>query len=87
MYHDAETGFTFTQYMGAYDIGKNIAFRIAVPSPVTPNSSYDTVLQVVVPIDVVGWVGLAWGGSMLNDPLTVFWVNGRTPVISSRYTR
>ena len=84
-YHDPETGFTFSQYMGAYDIGRNITFRIAVPSPAPDNASYDAVLQVVVPVEVVGWVGLAWGGSMLYNPLTVSWVNGKTPVISSRY--
>lgn len=85
MYHDAETGFTFSQYNAAYSIGHSLAIRIAVPSPVTSGSAYDAVLQVVAPKDVAGWTGLAWGGQMLYNPLTVFWVNGNTPVVSSRY--
>lgn len=51
VYHDLETGFTFSQYVAEYTIGATIAFRIALPSPVT-NSTYDTVLQVVAPVDV-----------------------------------
>ena len=58
-------------------------YRIAVPQPAN-GTNYDIVLQVVAPKDV-GWAGLAWGGSMLDCPLTVAWVNGQTQMISSRY--
>ncbi|KAF4629038.1 hypothetical protein G7Y89_g9113 [Cudoniella acicularis] len=84
-FHDKETGFTFSQFAAQYAIGKYIYFRIAVPSPIPVNSSYDAVLQVVAPIDVTGWTGLAWGGQMVADPLTVAWQNGNNVVFSSRY--
>jgi hypothetical protein len=84
VYHDAETGFTFSQYNAQYSLDHSIAFRIAVPSPVLANSTYDAVIQVVAPVDV-GWAGLAWGGNMLSNPLSVSWANGNNVVLSSRY--
>jgi len=84
-YHDAETGFTFSQHLAEYTLSQSITFRIAVPSPVQANTPYDAVIQVVAPVDV-GWTGLAWGSSMIYDPLTVFWANGNNVVLSSRYT-
>ncbi|CAJ2508532.1 Uu.00g135580.m01.CDS01 [Anthostomella pinea] len=77
---DAETGFTFSQYSAAYKLGADsILYRIAIPSPASDN--YDAVLQVIAPTDV-GWAGLAWGGQMINCPLTVGWASGNTPVVS-----
>ncbi|RDL31382.1 CBD9-like protein [Venustampulla echinocandica] len=83
-YKDAETGFTFSQYNAQYTIGRSITYRIAVPSPVPANSAYDVVLQVVAPNEVA-WAGLAWGGSMIANPLTVAWSNSPNVVVSSRY--
>ncbi|TVY81062.1 Cellobiose dehydrogenase [Lachnellula suecica] len=85
VYHDAETGFTFSQFAAAYVLTSTVTFRLALPSPAPTNASYDAVLQVVAPISLTGWVGLAWGGTMLNNPLTVFWENNNTPVISTRF--
>lgn len=85
MYNDPETGFTFAQYQATYSLGgKYITFRIAVPGDAIQGTAYDTVLQVVAPNDV-GWVGLAWGGSMTYNPLTVSWSNNGNAVLSSRY--
>ncbi|KUJ09998.1 CBD9-like protein [Mollisia scopiformis] len=84
VYHDPETGFTFSQYNVMYSLSETITFRIAVPSPVTANQPYDAVLQVVAPIDV-GWAGLAWGGQMTYNPLAVSWSNGNNVVVSSRF--
>lgn len=86
VYHDAETGFTFSEYAAQYTLGRTIKFRIAVPSPVSSDSPYDAVLQVVAPVDV-GWTGLAWGGRMLGNPLTVSWSNGNSVLLSSRRAR
>ncbi|CAG8959881.1 hypothetical protein HYFRA_00013153 [Hymenoscyphus fraxineus] len=83
-YFDAETGFTFAQFNGLFQIGKGILYRVAVPSPVPANASYDVVFQIVAPI-AVGWTGLAWGGGMVRSPLTVTWQNGQTVTIGSRY--
>ncbi|KAF2196778.1 CBD9-like protein [Delitschia confertaspora ATCC 74209] len=85
VFRDSETGFTFSQYSAPYKIGKTIAFRVAVPSGATPGQPYDAVIQVAAPNDV-GWCGLAWGGRMTNDPLTVAWANGQSAVVSSRFT-
>jgi hypothetical protein len=85
VYNDPETGFTFSQYQATYSLsGKSITVRVAVPSDAQPNTPYDAVVQIVAPSEV-GWMGLAWGGSMTYNPLTVSWMNGNSPVISSRY--
>jgi hypothetical protein len=85
VYKDPETGFTFSQYQATYSLsGKYITFRIAVPSDAQQNAQYDVVVQIVAPAEV-GWLGLAWGGQMTYNPLTVSWANGNTPVVSSRY--
>jgi len=86
VYRDPETGFTFSQFNAAYQIGNSIAIRIAVPSPVAANTPYDAVIQIVAPNAVVGWTGLAWGGTMLSNPLTLFWEYNSKPLVSSRYT-
>ncbi|KAI0397913.1 iron reductase domain protein [Xylariaceae sp. FL0594] len=77
---DAETGFTFSQYSAAYVIGSTIQFRVAVPSPAPSN--YDIVLQIVAPT-AVGWTGLAWGATMLNNPLTIGWASSGGQVVGS----
>lgn len=85
VYNDPQTGFTFSQYQAAYSLaGKYITFRIAVPSDAQRDAPFDAVVQIVSPSDV-GWLGLAWGGGMTYNPLTVSWENGNTAVISSRY--
>lgn len=78
-YVDSETGFTFSQYVN----DKGIAFRVAIPSTAKVNENYESVVQIAVPI-AVGWAGLAWGGSMTYNPLTIVWVNGKDVVLSSR---
>ncbi|KAI0425752.1 hypothetical protein F5Y09DRAFT_320888 [Xylaria sp. FL1042] len=80
---DSETGFTFSEFQAAFVIGQSIKFRVAVPNPAPVN--YDLVFQIIAPT-AVGWTGLAWGGSMINDPLTIGWAYGSTPVISVRRT-
>ncbi|OAA65636.1 Cellobiose dehydrogenase, cytochrome [Niveomyces insectorum RCEF 264] len=78
-YVDPETNFTFSQFVN----DKGIAFRIAIPPDAKVNDNYEAVVQIVSPIDL-GWVGLAWGGSMTYNPLTIVWVNGNDVVLSSR---
>ncbi|KAI0010684.1 CBD9-like protein [Xylariaceae sp. FL0662B] len=80
---DSETGFTFSQYSAAYSTTDAITFRIAVPSTATAGTPYDAVIQVVAP-SVAGWAGLAWGGSMTNNPLTIGWANGNSALASVR---
>ncbi|KAI0542529.1 hypothetical protein GGR58DRAFT_253563 [Xylaria digitata] len=80
---DSETGFTFSEYQAAFVIGQAIKFRVAVPSPAT--DKFDLVFQIIAP-SAVGWTGLAWGASMVNNPLTIGWASGNTPVVSVRRT-
>ncbi|OTA82158.1 putative iron reductase domain protein [Hypoxylon sp. CO27-5] len=84
VYRDPDTGFTFSQYNALITTGtSSITFRIAIPSPVTAGQPYDAVVQVVAPVSA-GWVGLAWGGSMTNNPLLLGWLNGASGVTSVR---
>jgi hypothetical protein len=64
---------------------EKIAFRIAIPEDATPGE-FDVLFQIVAP-KTVGWAGIAWGGVMTNNPLTVGWANGETTVVSSRSAR
>lgn len=85
VFKDPDTGFTFSQYNAQYKYNSPnvISFRTAVPNPAS--APYDIVLQVTALKDV-GWLGLAWGGTMLNVPLTLAWPNGNSVTVSSRYT-
>lgn len=83
-YYDSETGFTFSEVKVAYSLTSQIAFRVAVPSTAVNGQPYDVVLQVAAPT-AVGWAGLAWGGSMIKNPLTVGWQNGNSAQYSSRW--
>ncbi|TPX12469.1 uncharacterized protein E0L32_006881 [Thyridium curvatum] len=84
VYQDYETGFTFSQYSAKYTLQQSMVFRTAIPSSAQQGQAYDIVIQIVAPRNV-GWAGLAWGGSMTNNPLTVFWLNGQTGVVASRW--
>ncbi|GAB1316189.1 Cellobiose dehydrogenase cytochrome domain-containing protein [Madurella fahalii] len=78
VYEDAETGLTFASYTS----DRGITYRVAIPDPVPEDKIFDTVLQVVAPIDV-GWAGWAWGGHMTYNPLAVVWANGTNNVVLS----
>ncbi|KAH7073390.1 hypothetical protein FB567DRAFT_553985 [Paraphoma chrysanthemicola] len=81
---DQETGFTFSETKAAATLTSNIVYRIATPANVPAGQPYDIVLQVIAPTSL-GWVGLAWGGSMIRNPLTVAYPNGQKPTVSSRW--
>jgi hypothetical protein len=81
---DQETGFTFSETTAAATLSSNIVYRIATPANVPAGQPYDVVLQVIAP-NALGWVGLAWGGSMIRNPLTVAYPNGQKPTVSSRW--
>jgi hypothetical protein len=85
VFYDPLTGFTFSQAIVKYNLnGGSVAFRIAIPTNIPSGQSYDAVIQIVAPLEV-GWTGLAWGGSMVNDPLTLGWQNGQSATLSSRW--
>ncbi|SPO03630.1 related to cellobiose dehydrogenase [Cephalotrichum gorgonifer] len=58
-----------------------ILYRIAIPEGAT--APFDIAFQIVAPVRA-GWAGIAWGGSMLNNPLSVAWPNGDTVTVTSR---
>ena len=85
-YNDSLTGFTFAEYGAKYALDdRKVYFRVAVPSLVKDGEAYDVVIQMQAPNDI-GWAALAWGGSMIHNPLTVAWANCSNVIISSRYT-
>lgn len=61
----------------------NIVFRIAIPD--VEAAPFDILLQVVAPKAAAGWAGLAWGGAMTGNPLTIAWPNEDGAVVSSRW--
>lgn len=79
VYVDAETGLTFASYTS----DRSIIFRVAIPDVIPADLIYDTVLQIIAPIDV-GWAGFAWGGHMTYNPLGIAWANGNEVVLSPR---
>ncbi len=63
----------------------NVVFRVGIPDDAA--APFDTLLHIVAPVSI-GWAGLAWGGSMTNNPLTVAWPSGDdAALVSSRWAR
>lgn len=62
---------------------QGLIYRIAIPD--VQAAPFDILLQIVAP-KTVGWAGIAWGGKMSNNPLTVGWPNENTAIVSSRWT-
>jgi len=87
VYQDPDTKLSFYQTYQPYklDGGKGITFRIAIPDDQS-STSYDTVVQLVVPNEI-GWTGIAWGGAMPGNPLLVVFRNSNNQGVlaSSRW--
>ncbi|AEO70999.1 uncharacterized protein THITE_2059294 [Thermothielavioides terrestris NRRL 8126] len=77
-YCDASTSICYSEYVSQ----EKIAIRVAIPDTATAGN-FDVLLQIEAP-KTVGWAGVAWGGVMVNNPLTVGWANGTSAVVSSR---
>ncbi|KAK0710810.1 hypothetical protein B0H67DRAFT_493997 [Lasiosphaeris hirsuta] len=75
---DAATTICFSEWISP----EKISYRVAIPDTATAGT-FDVLLQIVAP-KTVGWAGIAWGGTMTNNPLAVAWANGATAVITSR---
>jgi hypothetical protein len=83
---DEETAFNFSEFRAAYTLDdRRIKYRIGIPLEATAVKPYDVVIQMAAPIDV-GWAAIAWGGGMVDNPLTVAWANCSNVVLSSRWT-
>jgi hypothetical protein len=80
-YCDAATTICYSEWVSP----EKIAYRIAIPDTATAGN-FDVLLQIAAP-KTVGWAGVAWGGVMVNNPLTVGWANGDKTVVSSRSAR
>ena len=61
-----------------------IAYRVALP--VVDTAPFDMLIQIVAPKSA-GWAGIAWGGHMINNTVTLGWANGNSSVVSSRWAR
>ncbi|KAM0603718.1 hypothetical protein ACHAP1_006430 [Verticillium nonalfalfae] len=77
-YRDSQ-GRTFSGYTD----GAGVRYGIAIPTSAAPGQSFDAILQITAPISI-GWVGLAWGGGMTYNPLSIVWPNGNDVMISAR---
>lgn len=67
---------------------QKITYRIAIPEVAA--APFDIFLQIIAPKATAGWAGIAWGGKMSNNPLTIGWAlpnGGNGAVVSSRFTR
>jgi Cytochrome domain of cellobiose dehydrogenase len=80
MVHDSLTGITFSAYTS---IDTGITFGVALPMNVS--GPYDAIISITAPVSNTTWAGFAWGGTMVWNPLTVAWPNGKTTVASSRF--
>ncbi|RYP42798.1 hypothetical protein DL768_010212 [Monosporascus sp. mg162] len=78
-YCDGETGVCYSETKVGV---APILWRVAIPA--VEAGPFDILLQVVAP-RTVGWAGIAWGGGMLYNPLSVGWPNGNTSVPASRF--
>jgi len=67
---DSETGLNWA----SFTTERGITFRVAVPEAAADKAEFDAALQIVAPAHL-GWVGLAWGGYMTYNPLTISWPN------------
>ncbi|KAI4685096.1 hypothetical protein J4E81_008909 [Alternaria sp. BMP 2799] len=78
-YCDLGTSICYSGWTGT----NGITFGVALPQ--SKAAPFDTVLQIVSPINN-GWVGFSWGGTMPYVPLTVGWMNSasNTSIYSSR---
>lgn len=65
----------------SYTNDEGVTYRVALPD--VSEAPFDTILQVVSPIEY-GWSGFSWGGRMAYNPLLVNWVNGEDVISSSR---
>ncbi|KAK3331185.1 hypothetical protein B0H66DRAFT_467792, partial [Apodospora peruviana] len=74
------TPICFSEYTVA---AQNLIYRIAIPDVAA--APFDILLQIVAP-KTIGWAGIAWGGKMSNNPLTIGWASGTSAVVSSRWT-
>ncbi|CAK7204859.1 hypothetical protein SEUCBS139899_007621 [Sporothrix eucalyptigena] len=63
----------------------SVTYRIGVADAATDGAAFDTLLHIVAPV-ATGWAGLAWGGAMTNNPLTVGWPSSdNSAIVSSRW--
>jgi hypothetical protein len=75
---DSETKICYSGYTNEAGI------YIGIALPKDPVDPYDAVLKITAPKDRY-WVGFAWGGNMVWNPLSVAWQNGDSATISSRF--
>lgn len=87
-YNDPDTGLTFSWSYEEYILSTGFfSFRTAQASDAQNGDNFDFAVQIVAP-NSIGWLGLALGGSMVNNPLLVAWKGPSTAqpaLISSRW--
>jgi len=59
-----------------------MTFGIALPK--TVKDPYNAIIRITAPV-ANKWAGFAWGGTMVWNPLTIAWANGKSGVASARF--
>ncbi|ORX98942.1 hypothetical protein BCR34DRAFT_606762 [Clohesyomyces aquaticus] len=79
-YYEKTSGITYS----SITLPNGVSYRISLPAA---SNISEAILQIVVP-KAFGWCGLAWGGHMTNNPLSVHWAtkakSGQKAIVSSR---
>ena len=78
--YDPVTKITYSSYTNPQT---GISFGVALPMNVS--DPYDAIISITAPLSNTTWAGFAWAGTMVWNPLTVAWPNGKTTVVSSRF--
>jgi hypothetical protein len=84
---DEDTGLTFGQFNAEFELyAEPMSLRVAHSDSATASAPYDVILQIIAP-NTVGWAAMAWGGTMIGNPLTVAWASCNDVVVSSRWAK
>lgn len=75
---DGETKICYSSYS---DTTSGMTFGVALPKNVT--DPYDAIIRITAPL-ANKWAGFSWGGTMVWNPLSVAWANGKSGTISAR---
>ncbi|KAE8442321.1 hypothetical protein EG329_003454 [Mollisiaceae sp. DMI_Dod_QoI] len=76
---DSVTKICFSSYTAPEN---GITFGVALPMNVS--DPYDAIISITAPVSVT-WAGFSWGGTMVFNPLTVAWPNGKSGIASARF--
>ncbi|KAG9236982.1 hypothetical protein BJ875DRAFT_502985 [Amylocarpus encephaloides] len=79
---DAATSICYSQYTVP---GRGITYGIALPADADATGNYDAIISVTA-TTATKWAGFCWGGTMVFNPLTLSWPDGKGgATVSARF--